>query len=240
MAYVSQNFPELEEFISYYKEEYQPRLTKTGVERPTLTSSKIGGGMSYLNKRLENMVAQSKHGNIKNYQMYTDRFKDIIKFNDRLIKKYGEDYSILKPIGSGTNTFDKYVDSKTGLIEFKTSGFGKYSSEERQEIMGRRDWLLSYWGMSDTNSKIFEAEIGAKSFDSFKHNNTYTNDVYEMFLKIFESSMWQASRKSVKYDIDEMANKIVELNKQNNGFDNILTVLTQVSNINEFFREFGI
>ena len=174
-----------------YKSEFfpSPKMAEDFYKDSKITAKEISSNMAYTNKKYAEMVAKSPKKNVTYYGVYTE-YGTMAEILDIRLKK------------SNKRGIIKSKNEKTGEIEFYTGGYGQYTQEERQRILGIRDAIQSNWAMhTDENGKnaILEEEMRIDSsnrLQKYLFENTELNvDEYEIIENFFNTTEWQTIRR---------------------------------------------
>lgn len=222
MAYSSDFFPSLEKTREFWSD------TKS------ISAKKIADSYRYLNQQYKKMVDSTKKKDVSNFQIFRENVRKAEIFSLKLEKKYGQ--------GAG---FIKYIDDK-GNVEFKTGQYGKYTQEERRELMAFRDYIMGNWAMSPGKFELYKQEINmspAAHRSFILQHPDVTSEEYENFQSLWDvkngagTLMWQKLRQKGKYQIAietvlTNAKKIIDNHKD--GFDRVKEILAGAASVDDF------
>lgn len=215
--YSSEYFPSNVKAEEFYREDYG-----------YIKSSTVGSKFRYLNEQYKKMIQNSKRGNVSNYKIFTEYGRLAERLNRditrRIAREKGDVISNEDELNVALQKygFIKNINHNTGEIEFKTSGYGEYSQEERIKMLGIRDAMLNNWAMSEEKWNLYKEEIREKGRSSFFDKYpSMSKDVFERLNFIFDSPEWSRIRRKVKYDEGLIENVIqsVEKNLSNKSLD---------------------
>ena len=178
-----------------YKSEFYPtpKMAEQFYQGQKISAKTISSKMAYTNKKYAEMVNKSRKGSVTNYGVYKNYVMQAELLSLRLEK-------------SGKRGIIKNINRKTGEVEFYSGGYGQYSQEERQKILGVRDAIQSNWAMhtdpNGQNSILMDelAEYSKNTMTKFLQGTNLQVEDYENIESFFDTPEWQSIRRKVKYD----------------------------------------
>ena len=216
-----------------YSSDFFPSLEKTRefwADTKSITAKKLADSFRYLNQQYKKMVDSTKKGSVTNYKVYKENIMKADIFNARLEKKYGA--------GAG---FIENIDRKTGLVTFKTGQYGKYTQEERRELMAIRDYVLGNWSMSPGKFELYKQELAEKAQNTFVSKHPTINaEAYENFTALWDLPIWNKIRVKGKYQVAieqviHNAKSIIDFS--DDGFEKLNQILNGAASVDDFNRQ---
>lgn len=197
-----------------YKSEFYPtpKMAEEFYKNQKITAKTITSKMAYTNKKYAEMVNKSRKGSVTNYGVYKNYVMQAELLSLRLEK-------------SGKRGIIKNINRKTGEVEFYSGGYGQYTQEERQKILGVRDAIQSNWAMhsdpNGQNSILMDelAEYSKNTMTKFLQGTNLQVEDYENIESFFDTPEWQSIRRKVKYDNIVDMNDLLSNAKQAIDYD---------------------
>lgn len=133
------------------------------------------------------------------------------EFNKRDIRGY-QIYREYLPLVE-TSKILKKVDRESGAFTVKKS-YKNLTAQEKKETMAALDYLASNRAMSEANWKKYYIKQMNKNYNGiFRYDYLRKLSRYEALMWVFQTPEWQAIRAQGKYDLEEMADAILKVDK---------------------------